>query len=44
MSDARRKRIQARQRKAESAAKRTAKIEKRKRNSAKATGASASAS
>lgn len=35
MSDARRKRIQARQRKAENARKRTAKIAKRERNAAK---------
>ncbi len=34
MSDARRKKIQARQRKAENAVKRAAKITKRKRNSA----------
>lgn len=43
MSDARRKRIQARQRKAENALRRAAKIAKRKRNHSK-SGAQASAS
>jgi hypothetical protein len=42
MSDSRRKRIQARQRKMENAEKRAAKIAKRERNSGKAGQASAS--